>query len=355
MALFKTPWFQVLATFFLGAVLGAWQLLPDNKVVLKSKMDELVYRHTAEIEPLLKITAPDKTASVDAWYRFALSLDDLDLGERYSNKDNASPVLSWYTLIAKYKPQALYKLYNQGKLAEYKFNHLLQFGFLKYWDESVNNVDKVLLTNNQAVLRMAFNKGVDATRQRVKRAFFNVANQKKTPLETFNIDVEILLFAMKTMTMDEKKQVLPALESGIFDIDPQYLYRLKLNETFNDDATIVSLIEQFSKKERFTNRERDYSDNKVLSRYMSDATLLGSEQYIQTLIDDVEFNAGQPIDEYCAACGLALATEGLIAYPLINTSKSQTLDIKKAVKTMTLFFHVKGRCDEYNVIISFKA
>jgi len=171
----KTKWFQVLVTFTLGAVLGAWQLIPGgNDLITKSEMDALVYRNTAEIEPLLKLTAPDKSASVDAWYRFALSLDDLELGKRYTNKDDASPVLSWYTLIAKYKPQALYKLYNQGKLSEFKFNHLLRYGYLKYWDESVSNVDKVLLNNNQAVLTMSYNKGVDSTRQRVKQAFFSV-------------------------------------------------------------------------------------------------------------------------------------------------------------------------------------
>jgi len=333
MKFLKAQWFQIIAAFALGAVLGAWQLLPSsNGVVIKSEMDKLVYRNTAEIEPLLKLTTPDKNASVDDWYRFALSLDDLEFGKRYNNNDDASPVLSWYTLIAKYKPQALYKLYNQGKLTEFKFNHLLQFGYLKYWDESINDVDKVLLKNNQAVLTMAYNKGANATRQRVKQAFFNVANQKISPRTTYSVDVELLLFAMKTMTKEEKTKVLPALESGLFDIDPQYLYRLKLDDTFSDSAVIVSLIERFSKKESFTNRERDYSDNKVLSRYMADATLLGSDQYIQTLIDDVEFNAGQPIDEYCAACGLALATEGLIAYPLINNSKKSKVMYQKSAQ-----------------------
>jgi len=347
MNIFKTQWFQVITVFILGVVLGTWQLLPsDNDVVLKTEMDSLVYRDTAEIEPLLKLTTPDKTASVDAWYRFALSLDDLEYGKRYNNKDDASPVLSWYTLIAKYKPQALYKLYNQGKLTEFKFNHLLRYGYLKYWDESVSNVDKVLLNNNQAVLTMAYSKGSDATRQRVKQAFFNVANQQLSSSIRYTLDVELLLFAMKAMTDDEKLKVLPALESGAFDIDPQFLYRLKLNDTFKEGATIVSLIERFSKSEQYTNRERPYSDNKVLSRYMPDAALLGSERYIQTLIEDVEFNAGQPIDEYCAACGLALATEGLIAYPLIISSKNSKIKLRKSTENNDFILSRKGQMNE---------
>ncbi len=350
MNLLKTKWFQTTATLTLGAVLGAWQLLPSsngvvNKVI-KSEIDKLVYRNTAEIEPLLKLTAPQKSASVDAWYRFALSLDDLEFGKRYTNKDDASPVLSWYTLIAKYKPQALYKLYNQGKLAEFKFNHLLRYGYLKYWDESVSNVDKVLLNNNQAVLTMSYNKGVEATRQRVKQAFFSVAfsrasQQSSTPI-IHTLNVEVLLFAMKTMTATEKMKVLPALESGAFDIDPQYLYRLKLNDTFSDE-TLVALIERFSKKEGFTNRERPYSNNKILSRYMADAALFGSERYVQTLIENVEFNAQQPIDEYCAACGLALATEGLIAYPLINLSKKSKIELQKSTKNNDFILSRKGK------------
>lgn len=338
LTLFKNQWFQIFATFSLGVIIGAWQLQPNSNLSsgfgiintsFNSKINEHVYKQTAEIEPLLKLQAPDINASVDEWYRFAVSLDDLEFGSRYNNSDDATPVLTWYTLIAKYKPQALYKLYNQGKLNTFKFKHLLSFGYLKYWDEYVQDVDRVLLENTQAVLTMAHNKGVELTRKRVKKAFFKIANIDQEIKDKVSIDIENLLFAMKSMSSNEKAQVKPMLLSGAFKTDPRYLYRLQLSEPFKDGSEIITLLNSFSKSEKFTNLERPYSENKVLSSYMTDSILLGSDQFLQTMIEDIEFNSNQPTDEYCASCGLALTTDGLMAYPLINASQQSKIKISK--------------------------
>ena len=327
MSFYKTNLFQLFASLLVGVVLGVWQLLPQSpalaplpKKLAKWEVDSN-YRNTAEIEPLLSLTLPEKNASVDAWYRFALSLDDLELGERYDNNADATPLLSWYTLIAKYKPQALYKLYNQGKLNEMKFNHLLRFGYLKYWDESVANIDEVLLSNSQAVLTMAYHKGTDATRKRVKQALFKLSQSQIGKTKKPNLNIENLLFAMKTMTHEERLKVPALLESGIFDINPQNLYRLKLDKTLSNKQFIAALIKQYS--EKITDKDKTFAS------YMADGALFGNKQYIQSMIDNVEFNADKRRADYCAACGLALSTEGLIGFPLINASKISKINLDK--------------------------
>ena len=340
MRIFKNQSFQLFASLLVGSILGAWQLIPSASLssLPKQKMEkrdiERHYRNTAELEPILSLTLPDKNASVDAWYRFALSLDDLELGQRYDNSADATPLLSWYTLIAKYKPQALYKLYNQGKLNEMKFNHLLRFGYLKYWDESIVDTDEVLLSNSQAVLTMAYHKGVNKTRVHVKQAFFKLAETQLGRTKKPDLDIENLLFAIKGMSNEEKTKVPVLLKSGVFSIDPQYLYRLKLDETFNDNQLIVALIKQYSEKIR--------DKEKVFASYMVDGALLGSKQYIQTMIDNVEFNADQRRADYCAACGLALSTEGLIGFPLINASKVSKLSLENTDSKGAFILSRKG-------------
>lgn len=342
MQLIKKKWFQLLTSFTFGALLGVWQYIPaselptsestslkTNPIVKKatsSKLNKSALKDTAAIEPLLALKAPEKDASVQEWYDFALSFDDLDLGKRYGNRGQTTPMLSWYAYIAKYKPQAIYKLYNQGKLGNIKFEHLLQFGFLKYWDEYTNDVDKLLLSENQTVLSMAYEKGVEETRRRVTKAFFKVSNDDFSSSNP-NLEIENLLFAMKSMTGSEKVRVKEILEMGIFDIDPRYLYRLKLSDIYKNDSdnqALVALIEKYAKRGNF--------DRRSMSIYMVDGAILGSEKYIKTMVKDLETNAKQPTNFYCAACGIALSADGLIAYPLINASKKNKVEINSNSK-----------------------
>ncbi|MEH6458204.1 MAG: hypothetical protein V7749_17885 [Cocleimonas sp.] len=337
MQIIQKKWFQLVASFTIGALLGVWQYIPAAKSLpsdissskaqsiisklLPTKLNKTALKDTAAIEPLLALKPPEKDASVHEWYDFALSLDDLDLGKRYGNRGQTTPMLSWYAYIAKYKPQAIYKLYNQGKLGNIKFEHLLQFGFLKYWDEYVNDVDKLLLSENQTVLSMAYEKGVDVTRRRVSQAFFKVSNDDFSSHNP-NLEIENLLFAMKSMTDDEKVRVKEILEMGIFDIDPRFLYHLKLSDIFADDSTneaLVALIEKYAKRGSY--------DRRSMSIYMVDGAILGNKKYIETMVKDLETNAKQPTNFYCAACGIALSADGLMAYPLINASKKGKVEV----------------------------
>lgn len=332
MKIITRKWFQLSSVFLLGMMLGVWQYIPAGKFVehgvnnsqdkrflsqirntiSNTDFNEKAYKNTADIEALLNVKAPEKSASVNEWYRFALSLDDIELGKRYSNSGTTTILLGWYAYIAKYKPEALYKLYNQGKLGGSKFEHLLQFGFLKYWDESINDVDKLLLDNRQAVLTLAYSKGADQVRKRIAQAFFKEADKQTTKQWGKRLRIENLLFAIKGMTTNEKKRILPILKRDVFQIDPREFYRLKLTKLFSD-SDISLLIEQYAKQPSYSQR--------MMSGYMADGAMLGNEKYIKIMTQDLEDNAKQPTNFYCAACGLALSTDGLVGYPLINAAK----------------------------------
>lgn len=336
MKVLTRKWFQLSSVFIFGVFLGVWQYIPEGKIVKQSanisqnkkhlplqnnsEFDKKAYKNTADIDALLNLRAPDKSASINEWHRFALSLDDIALGKRYSNSRQTTILLSWYAYIAKYKPEALYRLYNQGKLGSSKFEHLLQFGFLKYWDESINDTDKLLLNNRQAVLSLAYSKGAEEVRKRIAQVFFEEANKQTIKLRGKHLRIENLLFAIKGMTSEEKSRILPILKRGVFQIDPRQLYRLKLTKLFEDDD-IASLIDQYAKTSSYSQR--------MMSGYMPDGAMLGNEKYIDIMMQDLEDNAKQPTNFYCAACGLALSTDGLVGYPLINAAKKDKVVLSK--------------------------
>ncbi len=343
MKVLTRKWFQLFSVFLVGILLGVWQYIPAgessakspsstaNKLISDSEFNEKAFIDTAKIGPLLNLKAPEKSAPVSEWYQFALSFDDMDLGKRTGNSGQTSPMLAWYAYIAKHKPEALYKLYNQGKLGRTKFEHLLRFGYLKYWDESINDVDKVLLHNRQAVLTMAYSKGKAQARKRVEQAFLKLSNDQMGENRRDHLTIEILLFAMKGMSDKDKDRVLPILKSGVFIIDPREFYHLKIANRF-EDADIVSLIDQTVKNGKNGNSYRQ----RMMSGYMMDGALLGNQDYIKSMMRDLEDNAKQPTNFYCAACGLALSTDGLLGYPLINASKKGKLVFNKDQNGVTI-------------------
>ncbi len=333
--LFSKLWFQVLAAFSIGALFGIWQYIPTDtqqistekysavkslSSAVKSEINQSALKDTALIEPLLTLTAPNKDASIQEWYEFALSFDDLNLGKRYGNYGQTTPMLAWYAYIAKHKPQAIYKLHNQGKLHSSKFEHLIRFGFLRYWDEYVNNVDELLISDSQAVLSMAYTRGEEHARKRVAQAFFKHGENSLGASSKVDLEFDNLLFAMKSMSNDDLQRVLPILQSGSYDIDPRDIIRLKLSPIFSEKDEILSeLIVKYAEKPGYGSR--------MMSSYMVDAAILGEQKYIKAMIKDVEHNAEQPTNFYCAACGLALSTDGLIAFPLVNASRKGKIKI----------------------------
>lgn len=355
MKVLTRKWFQLSSVFLLGIILGVWQLIPEsdgskNKPVnhqsssgLSSKFASLsannqfnkkAFINTAKIGPLLKLKAPEKSAPLSEWYSFVLSLNDLDLGKRTGNSGQTTPLLSWYAYIAKHKPEALYKLYNQGKLGESKFEHLLRFGFLKYWDESINDVDSVLLETDQAVLSLAYNKGTAQARRRVAQAFFKLSENQITSSRHNKLEIGILSFALKGMTDSEKSRVLPILKSGSYRIDPRDFYHLKHDKLLSD-SQIVSLIDQYAKQGSYSQR--------MMSGYMMDGAILGNADYIKSMTRDLEDNAKQPPNFYCAACALALSSEGLLGYPLINASKKGKVVFNKDENGTMVLSRKEGR------------
>jgi len=330
----------------LGSVLGVWQYkqgalgshglnLPEKTSVstkdkslislsTNSKINKTAFRDTAEIEPLMALSAPDKNASVEEWYEFALSFDDLYLGKRFKNSGQTTPMLTWYAYIAKYKPEAIYKLYNNNKIGNRKLIHLLRMGFLESWDEHIADIDKLLASENTAILSMANSKGIEATRKRVSQAIFKLSDKDLDSRYAPKLNIENLLFAMKSMDEKQLQQVPVLLKNQAFRIDPRSLYRLKQSEFYQADAknpALLELIQLYSEKAQY--------QRAAMSSYKVDGALLGGTQFVQDMIDDVENNAKQPLNFYCTACGLALATDGLIAYPLIKAAKKDKAQLEQ--------------------------
>ena len=65
-------------------------------------------------------------------------------------------------------------------------------------------------------------------------------------------------------------------------------------------AKLLALIVEHAYGERY------------MSSYMIDGALLGNEVYLRTMIADAADNAEQHTNFYCAACGLALTSDGLL-------------------------------------------
>jgi hypothetical protein len=333
MTLHTKPWFQFAATFVLGVTLGSWQFLSDqspssenktfsllNVGASSSAVDKSVLENTANIEQLLALKAPQKDASLNAWYQFALSLDSVELGKRFSNSDVTTPLLSWYALIAKHKPAVIYKLYNQGKIGNRKLEHLLRYGFLPYWEQHIDKVEQLLLKNEQAVMSLAINKGEAHARRQVADAFFKLGTSISSNSRR-KLQIGLLRFAMKAMKPSELEEVLPILQRGIFDVDPRDIIQLRQTAVFKGkQAELLALIKHYSNGPGYSGR--------MMSKYLVHAALLGDKSSLQSMIDDAEFNAKQPTNFYCAACGIAMSSDGLLGMPLINASKRGRIVIK---------------------------
>ena len=334
MTLHTKPWFQFVATFVMGVALGTWQFLstpsysPQSETgsfsLLNTRVSPVankpVLENSANIEQLLALKAPQKDAPLNAWYQFALSLDSVDLGKRFGNSDVTTPLLAWYALIAKQKPAVIYKLYNQGKIGNRKLEHLLRYGFLQYWQQHIDKVDQLLLKNEQAVMSLAVNKGEGHARRQVADAFLKLGKSLSTN-STRELEISLLRFAMKAMSPSELDEVLPILQRGNFKVDPRDIIQLRQTALFKDkQAELLALITYYSNSAGYSSR--------MMSKYLVHAALLGDKSSLQAMIDDAEFNAKQPTNFYCAACGIAMSADGLLGMPLINAAKRDRIIIQ---------------------------
>jgi len=286
-------------------------------------IDEQVLKDTANIKQLLALEPPRPGAPDDEWKRFILELDQVEMGKRYSNSGVTTPLLGWYAYIAKHHPTSIYNLLENNRKSYSLFNHLLQFGLLKDWADNMKNRDQILLRSTEALLSFSISRGEKKAQRDLADAFFNSAENKNNndgeyKLKPININLKNILFSMNAMTETEKKKVLPLLQSGLFKFDPRAVEHLTHLENMDSEG-LLSLIKMYA------------YPSKSMSSYMTTGALLGEKKYVASMVEDVHDNAKQPTNFYCSACGLALATDGLIGQTLINVAAEDKLQINKSI------------------------
>ena len=282
-------------------------------------IDEQVLMDSANYEQMLALNPPRPGAEASEWKSFVAALDQIEMGKRYSNSGVTTPLLGWYAYIAKHHPASIYDLLENGRTSKSLFNHLIQFGFLEGWADNLKNKDQILLNSNEALLDFSISLGEVEAQRYVADVFLSYAENKdnSVTLKSIDIDLENIIFAMNAMSESEKLQVLPLLQSGLFKFDPRAVEYLKDVKSMDRDG-LLALIKMYA------------YPSKSMSSYMTTGALLGEKDYVMTMVADVHDNAKQPTNFYCSACGLALATDGLIGQALITAAAEQDLQIEQS-------------------------
>jgi hypothetical protein len=121
------------------------------------------------------------------------------------------------------------------------------------------------------------------------------------------LKLECLRFALPAMTDDEVERFIPHLRNSLYRPDPRRFRGMLQSDRFaGREGELLSLIVEYA-----------YS-SRSMSSYLVDGALLGNSHYVHELLSDLSDNAKQPTNFYCAACGLALATDGVIGSALLQ-------------------------------------
>lgn len=285
-------------------------------------IDENVLKDAASFEQMLALTPPQPDAPYGEWKRFLAQLDQVEMGKRYSNQGVTTPLLGWYAYIAKHHPAAIYDLIENHGVNASLFNHLIQFGFLEEWPDKLKNLDSILLSSHEALLAFSISRGEKEAQRYVADLILGYADNNsdsdaKHNQKSVEIKLKNIVFAMNAMNESEKQQVIPLLKSGIFNFDPRSVeYLLHLENI--DRGDLLTLIRMYAYPSR------------SMSSYMTTGALLGAEDYVMNMAGDAHDNSKQPTNFYCSACGLALATDGLIGQELIKAKQANQLLVKQA-------------------------
>ena len=265
------------------------------------------YENMADVDALLALQVPGPDASDEVFYAFERNLQSIKMGRRYSNSDFTSPLLGWYVYIAKYSPETIYRLYNEGNLGNRKVTHLIDFGFLDDWFQYIKNSNGLILGQRSSLLSIALLHGDEYAKRIYIEAFFDGTD--KNPNR--HVKNSNLLYAVDHMTVEERSNAKKMFLSGQRKIDPREVLSLYQSELFPLTSKEALAIIDINK----------YNENgtRMMSSYFSDAAGLGNEYYFKLLMADLADNDNQPNNFYCAACGVALYGEGLIGEPLITS------------------------------------
>jgi hypothetical protein len=313
----------IVLALLIGTICGGYQYRNDilhslsgenNPIVWEQlDIDKKVVENTTNIDAIMALNPPHADAPEEEWARFILQIKPIH-PKNQRGHTNLSPMLAWYAYIAKHNPASLYSLINNNKLSNSIFTHLLRSGLLTHWQQSITHTDKILLNNLDAIASIALTQGLENARQQVIDGFFKQLVENGDN-KVSNINIDILRFALMGMDAAQQQQAIDSLLAGRFKYDPRRIMRL--SPIIDNESILLSLLQQQA------------YPSKSMSSYIQDGALWGAQEYIDTLISDVQDNAKQPMNFYCSVCGLALSSDGLLGQALIDASLQQSLHIQR--------------------------
>lgn len=251
-----------------------------------------------------QLVPPADEAPTAEWLNFAHQVKETRTDTRHDNNDYTTPLLSWYVYIARHHPDAIYEFYASRNINDRLFSHLLQFGLLPDWYEKLPNASQLLLKDSTALINLATHRGIDFARGELITAIRGKQGER------FSIEGDHLLFAMSAMDSYEIEQLFSRIQQGAIVVDPR-------------DLRALGFVPELAGKERellaaiAAQGTRGYSQ-RAMSSYFLHAAELGGTSYVEQMLPDAQDNAAQPTNFYCAACYLALVSDGLIGSTLID-------------------------------------
>ena len=286
---------------------------PDDPTL---DVDPKILTETADIDSIMALRLPALNAPLQDWVNFAHELDAIDLGKGRRNSGVATPLLGWYAYIAKHRPDVIYQLFSDDVISRRKLSHLIEFGLLPGWYDSIEKTDDLILADGHALVSLVSEIGDEAARRAVIDAFFSET------ASVGDLSMANLKYSLPAMTSEERGDILARLENGPFRLDPRDIRLLTFDDQFREkEFALLDLINQAA-------MVGAYKDQRSMAKYFHDAAKLKGYNYLDKLIEDVADNAGQPTNFYCAACSLAIIADGLLGSPLVDAaSNSRPINI----------------------------
>lgn len=318
-------------TSFQLVVSGAKTTAPVQQATITPPQAEMLAAAPPASVTIDNLTPPPPGASRAQWLSFAHQVSGTKTGSRHDNRDYTSPLLPWYVYIARQSPEAIYSLYQDRTINKRILGHLIQFGLLPEWYQQLPDARKLLLNEPAALINLAVHHSSAFAREEL------ISLLREYESQMGSISAGTLLFAISGMQDHELESILSQLQNGTMRIDPRSLRHLMLEPRLeNRDSDVLAIMR--------TQEKGGYNSGKSrsMSSYFLHGAELGAADYVEKLIHDAKDNNDQPTNFYCAACSLALVSEGLVGADLIDAVTAGK-QIKVEDRTVTdIYFEPDG-------------
>lgn len=288
-------------------VSGASKPVTIKTVVVETPKPVIIKPDPVDSMAFANLSPPPLDAPEEQWLTFAHQVKNTKTGSRHDNSDYTSPLLPWYVYIARHSPEAIYTLYKERAINSRIMGHLIQFGLLPEWYEEMGDARKLLLNESSALINLAVHRGSDFARKEV------ISLLRENESKPISVRVGPLLFALPAMQAQEVDNMLAQMRDGSMRIDPRSLRALMLEPRLKGRSSEMLAIMR-------TQARGSYSSprSRSMSSYFLHGAELGGVDYVEYLIGDAKENNSQPTNFYCAACALALMSDGIAGSALLD-------------------------------------